>query len=243
MRALGPIAILACSALLACNGVWGLDEGQLAQGGAGTGGSATGGDSAGNGGEAPGGAPATGGAGGATTSSGGEGQGGEGGGACLLETGLDNGDFALWSADGPDDWQRFAFNTMMTLNPAMGLPDGLSIVLTDVGAGAYAGIRQNGAFIRWDECVRLSGDAKKSSGMGQLRAIVTFDDDTIDLTLPDGTDFAPFSFECRPTQTITLFNFELRVDQVPEGGTVTVQTHGVAFDHVCCSPFVAPCGG
>ncbi|NUP12407.1 MAG: hypothetical protein HOW73_40700 [Polyangiaceae bacterium] len=239
MARIEPLVLFALSSLVACNAVFGLDEGQLADGGAGGNGgtNADGGANAGGGMSTSslGGSPTT------TTTMQGGGGGTGGGDPCELETGLKNDTFVYWSGSDPDDWQRFEYNAQLGISTISGLTDGLSIGMSDVGSGAYGGLSQTGAFIDWNQCVRLSGDAKRSTGTGRFRATATFEGEKLELELPSSGEFESFEATCRPTVPLRSFLFKLTVDQVPQNGTVTVQSHGVHFDHVCCDVDTPAC--
>jgi hypothetical protein len=214
---------------LSCNGVFGLEEGELAAGGStvstGTAtGTATGG-TGGQGANSNGGAPAT------TSATGGA------GGMCVLETGLLNGDFDQWDMTSPKNWIRFSLATEMTTNTLPSLPNGLSMAFASISnAGANGGLTQNGAFLEppWNQCVTLSGDATTSDGSARLTVSATFADHKLEVVAPDASTFQPFSSTCRIPAPFSEFLVRLKVDQLVTGGTATVQMHRVAFDHVCC---------
>ena len=165
------------------------------------------------------------------------------GGGCVQSVGLENGDFTFWATSDPDHWLQQKYNCMVAASTLPSQTDGLSIGLTTVGANAYGGFYQTQSFLDWTGCVRLSGDAMKSTGTGRYRAIAEFNGEQLEITLPGGGSFAEASATCQPSGPIDVFTVRLRVDQVPEGGTVTYRMHEVRFDEVCCTgsePACAP---
>ena len=220
------LLLFASFGLVACNSIWGLDEGQIEGAGGGGGGPVTGSTGSNSSGQTT-----TDGSGGQPAGSGGSGTGG----GCVVETGLTNGDFSSWSGSDPDAWAQTKYNAMLFSNQITGIGSGLQFGVTDVGNAAYAGYYQTVSFKSWNQCVRVSGDARKSTGMGRLTAKATFGSEKLEVVTPSGTSFAPFSATCHPSVPVEGFNFTVTLDQLPVGGTVTYEMHSVAFDEVCCT--------
>lgn len=212
-----------------CNGVFGLDEGELGPGGASsmnTASTSTGGTN--TGGANTGGANT----GGATTSTAG-GMGGD----CTLEMGLLNADFSLHDADGPKNWLKFAYATSVTLTPLPSIETGLSLSFTDISnANANGGIYQSDHFLDppWDQCVVMYGDARRPTGAGRLSARASFGGHRLGLVLPDEANFVSFYETCRIPIPFDDFQVRLEVDELPPGGVANFQMNGIAFNHACC---------
>lgn len=219
-----------------CNGVWGLDEGRLAgqSGGAGAASTTTTGshttDVTGSGSTT---VTSTGTSPTSTTST--NSSTGAGGG-CTLEEGITNGNFELWDTYSPQDWSRIFDNVEMTLSTVSGLTTGLSLTYASIGGGGHGGIYQTQSFLDWSGCVRLHGDSRLRDGpSGQLRAHVTLGGDRqIEADLPMGRDFQTFDITCQLPAPITGFNVELQGEDLPQGGSVTMEMNSVALDRVCC---------
>lgn len=223
-RAPGFLFGLALLGLGACNGVFGIDEGQLGRGG----------DDATDVSASNGGTINTGGANaGGTTAITVGGAGGD----CTLREGLLNADFSVQDADGPKEWLRFAYATSITLSTIPSLVTGLSMTFTDISnSDANGGIYQGVSFLEppWDQCVVMYGDAARSSGSGRLVATASFGDHGLSLVVPASADFQSFYSTCRIPVPFDAFQVRLEVDELPNGGTAGFQMHGIAFNHACC---------
>lgn len=231
--------------LAGCNAVFGLEEGSLGSGGAGTGAgsgsetttannmtvSSTGGGGAGQGGGPPSSTAVTStGVGGASP--------------CIQETGLTNEDFSSWSNDSPIDWPEYNYDADVITTKLTGLDKGLHLIVDaysspDARGGLYQQKQIFGA--PWTQCVELRGDAKLGSGQGRLRARAKFAGRQLEVTLPAGSDFAPFLVQCALPEPISTYIVELEIDQLPGGAAAGLQMHEIHFDHVCCDESPPTC--
>ncbi|NUO52574.1 MAG: hypothetical protein HOV80_27320 [Polyangiaceae bacterium] len=229
--------------LSGCNAVFGLDEGSLGSGGAGTG--------AGSGSETTTATNMT------VSSSGGAGQGGSpasstaitstgvgGASPCIVDTGLTNEDFSQWSNDDPVDWNEYNYDAEIIPDKLPGLDEGMALTVDAfTSSDAHGGLYQQKQIFgdAWLQCVELRGDAKLGSGRGRLRARALFGDKMLEVTLPAGSDFAPFLAQCALPEPIQTYIVQLEIDQL-NGGAASLHTHEIHFDQVCCdeSPPVCP---
>lgn len=219
--------LLALSFLsVACNKVFGLDEGTLDP-------YAT--TSSGGGGAASGGS----GDGGANGSS--VGSFGGSGGECLLQRGMENGDFALRDAEGPLRWSEYSNEVDVATDHASGLDYGLRLTMPDVGPNGFGGLYQVGSMGEWSECVRIRGSSRRVTGTGRMVAQAVFGTRILEVEVPSSSQFESFEATCDVIDPIYEFNVRYEIDQIPEGTTTTYESLALRFDHVCCDGTEAPC--
>lgn len=169
------------------------------------------------------------------------------GSACVLTTGLANGDFTVWSFDSPDRWNEFANGPDVVTTELADGAGGLRMVVSGSNdVDDYGGTYQSGSILpAFTQCIELRGASRKASGTGRLSVTATLAGNRIAMDLPNSGQITPFARSCRLITEANAYEIRIMVDQMGgdpgDPGGATVEIPSIALDHICCDGVVDMC--